>query len=175
MWTNDAFRNLMSQLIPLLEASLDPVAVLDQQGEIVYMDLAMKSALGLRGRELRKRLVFWEQLKLGVDGHESGRLKDVLKKGESFRADDLPAQRKGENLRVSLKAVPVHAHYPANPGDVPVGAIVTLRDTTAEIMLQGKYHKARELLRDATAELAELRPRVERLENTLRSLRNRAA
>jgi PAS domain-containing protein len=163
-------QQLLALLRPALDASLDPVCVVNPSGEIIYADAAMRALLGLRARDLKSRKVFCNLLQLS--SCQSGcKILHVLKGGGVLRLDEVPGVRKGEKLRVSLKAVPLRVPGAAT-GSAPVGAIVTVRDSTAEILLQAKYHKLLAVIQQKDRRIEELQERIEALQATLRHARS---
>ncbi|MCM2323821.1 MAG: PAS domain-containing protein [Oligoflexia bacterium] len=160
---------LIAAMKPALEASLDPVAVVDAQNRVAFCNAGMRSFLGLRGRDVSKAPVFCERVTL-TDCEEGCKVLAAIQSGTAIRLDEIPAVRGGEKVRVSIAVVPFGADAGAESGKA-VGAVLTLRDSSAEIVLQAKYHKVLELLAVRDAKLAELEEANKTLKLALRKAR----
>jgi|GEM_PF-1337927 len=173
MWTDSLYRQRLVFLKPLLELSIDPVCVVNEKKEVVYMDLAMKSLLGLKGRELRKRMIFCDLLKLPICSPKAnGECRDcqidkVIKKAHNIRIDEVPATRGTKKLRVSIKASAIH-----DAGGKVIGAVISVRDTSGEVLLQAKYHKILDVLKVQEQQIHDLEEKVHSLYSSLRRARN---
>lgn len=151
----------------VMDASMDPVCIVDRQNQILHSNLPMRSFLGIRTRELGKKPVFCDLVKLSIC--EPGcQLRTVLDQGSVVRVDESPAARGTEKLRISLRAVPIYA---GGERKTPVGALITLRDTTGEILLQAKYHKLLEMMAAKDTKVAGLEERIRALRTALRRAR----
>jgi hypothetical protein len=173
MLADDELKKLIKDVMPLLEISLDPICIVNHLNEIVYMDLPMKSLLGLKGRELRKRNVFCDVLKLSACQTHC-QIQHVLDTGHPFRLDELPASRGPKKLRVAFKAIPLFRTRGEDKGK-PVGAIITVRETTGEVLLQAKYHKLMEMLKERDDKISTLEERLNALQTSIRRHRQSAA
>jgi PAS domain S-box-containing protein len=166
-WVDARFKDLLKPLMPAIESSLDPVCVVDAEKRIVYLTTAMSSLIGLRARELARGVSFCEAVKFG--GHGSGcHIRKIIDGDEAVRVDQVPATIGGERRRVLFKGVPVRGAS----GKAEL-ALVSLRDTTGEVLLQAKYHKTLMLLDHSRKEGEELRERVKELRDTLRRAAHR--
>ncbi len=161
-------KRLVIRLKTALDASLDPVALVNAENRIIYVNLAMKSLLTLKGRDVRQKPVFCDLLKLAACSKKCQVLESIRTQS-AVRLDEVPAVLGGKKLRVVLKAQPLVD--PDSPAKGAIGSIVTVRDTTAEILLQAKYHKAYQLLQDQIAESERLKERISYLEASLRRAR----
>jgi hypothetical protein len=150
-----------------LEGTLDPFCVVNGANEIVHMDLAMRVLLGLSGRDVSKKLVFCDVLKLSAC-ESSCQIEQVIRSGLPLRQDEQPATRLSRKLRVTLKATPIPD--PADPKQI-LGAIIVVRDTSAEVLLHAKYHKMLELLKDKDLQMGEQAAQLRKLQDTLRRAR----
>ena len=165
----EALKGFISYSRPALQAVLDGICVLDCQHRVVYCNLAMKSLFGLSARALAQKPDFCSLIELSGCRHDRGKccLNPVLEKGEELVFAETPAVRDGEKVRISLHAVPVLSV--GRDTETPLSAVVSLRDTTGEVLLQAKYHKLLELLEHkdeqletVSTKLAELRERLVR-------------
>lgn len=141
-------KSRISQMRPALDACLDPVGVVNAQNQIVYSNLPMRSLLGLSGKDLKSQPKFSDRFKIAGFESKGGQKCPVaaaLSQEELIRLDEAPAVRQGskgaEKLRVVLKVVPFEV-------EGVTAAVVVLRDTTAEVLLQAKYHKILQVLQD---------------------------
>jgi hypothetical protein len=157
---------------PVLEASLDAVAVLDRACRVRYANSSMRLLLGLSARELARAPIFCDCVTLAVCATHC-EIQRVADGGKSLRIDESPAERgpKGEDkMRVSLKALPLF--YPGKQkGPEPLGVIVSARETTGEILLQAKYHRAMLLMQEKDQEIMDLSDRLKLKEDVLRRSR----
>lgn len=157
---------------PAFEASLDAVAVLGQDCRVRYANSSMRMLLGLTGRELARAPIFCECITLAACAARC-EIQKVADGGKSLRIDESPAERgpKGEDkMRVSLKALPLY--YPGKQkGPLPLGVIVSARETTGEILLHAKYHRAMLLMQEKDQEIMELSDRLKLKEDVLRRSR----
>lgn len=163
------YGKLIKSLKPTLESSLDPVAILNSYQQIIYANLAMKNFLQLRARDLDAMPVFCNLVKLAAC-KDSCCIQQLMKSGKSVRLDEQPAQRGDEKLRILIKVVPVWEQGAAKYED-PTGAIITLRDSTAELILQAKYHKLKAVMDEKDAQVRELQGRVEEMQLILKKAR----
>jgi transcriptional regulator with PAS, ATPase and Fis domain len=166
--TDARLKKVLSGLKPFLEASLDPICVVDAAGKIAYVNLGMKNLLSLRGSDLKKGIEFCSTIKFAACQTEC-QIKHALSSSRPLRLDETPAQRGGEKLRVALKAVPLRDPEGEAPG--AIGAIIVLRDTTGEVILQAKYHKLMHVVGEKDLQIAELEGRIEKLQAVLRRAR----
>lgn len=156
-------------LKPAFNASLDAIGVLDVECRLRFANPLMRSLLGLSVREVSKAPVFCDCIKL--DACAAGcEISKVIAKSRDLRLDETPAQRGQAKMRVSLKAVPLY--YPGKQkGPNPLGAIISARDTSGEILLQAKYHRAMLLLQEKDLEIENLAERLKAKEEVLRRSR----
>lgn len=165
----ERYKPIVASLKSALEASLDCVCIVNTLNQIVYMNLPMKNFLGLRPRELEEGLVFCDTVKLAAC-KEHCQILDVLRTGTSLRLDEVPAEKRGQKFRLSMKVVPLYDGG-ATTGTRPIGALMSLRDSTGEILLQAKYHKTMEMLKEREDAISELEERIRTLQKTLRGAR----
>lgn len=170
---DEKLKRALAQFQPTVQASLDSICIINKKGQIVYLNLAMKTFLNLPARELKKLPVFCDVIKMAAC--ERGcQINEVLNTGEALRLDEAPAMRGNEKMRVLLKVSPLYD--PESPKDQgPVGAIMNLRDTTGEVLLQAKYHKLIQLIADKDAKIAALEERLNTLRDAMRKARHNAA
>lgn len=154
---------------PVFESSLDAMAVLDGDCRVKYANAQMRSLLGLSGREVTRSPVFCECIRL-ADCTPKCLVSKVMQTGKSLRLDEAPAERGDTKMRVSLNVVPFH--YPGKQkGSTPLGLIVSARETTGEILLQAKYHRAILMLQEKDREIAAMHERVKEKEDLMRRSR----
>ena len=165
-----SFKKVVSQFKPVLDASLDCIAIVNEANLVVYANLAMKNFLGIKESSLKKGVGFCNLLKLHVC-QKSCKILEAMKDQENFRTDESPATLNGEKMRVSLKAVPVLASQVGLEGDRTVGAVISLRNTTAEIILHAKYHKLFLVIENKDEQLVEMRNKLSAIRDTLRRQR----
>lgn len=166
---SEFLKRFQAEMKPAFDASLDPVCIVNTSNQILFYNLAMKSFLGLRNRELGKKLVFCDLLKLSVC-EPSCQVKHLLQTGMPIRIDESPAAKGRDKLRLSLRAVPI-LDPEAKLNTPPLGAVITLRDTTGEILLQAKYHKLLELMVEKDAKIADLDEKLQAMRTALRRAR----
>ena len=159
-----------------IDSSFDPICVVNEKNQIVYANLAMKSFLQLRKRDVDQHPVFCDLVKLSVC-LKGCCVEEVLKTGNDYRIDQTPAAKGAEKFRVLFKVTPIRAGSgPDSAGSLPIlGAIVSLRDTTGEILLQAKYHKMLQILGERDLKINALNERVEALRLALRRIREDSA
>lgn len=156
-----SIEDIVKTLLPALEASLDPVCVVDHECRVVYMSQSMRSLLGVRPRDLaQKKPVFCDLITLTACKAKC-RIEQVIQSGEAFRLDETPAVKGETKLRVGIKAAPLL------PGKL--GAVIHLRDTSAEILLQAKYHKSLQIIEEKDLMILQLEEKVQALQRTLRN------
>ncbi len=141
-----------------LDVSLDPTGVIDAEGRLVAMNPAMRSLLGIRGRKRPGKIILCDAIGLTVcEGRDPRRcrLVHVATHGKHLKLDEVPATIQGEMAQITLRAIPV--------GKPPWGAVVTVRNTTAETLVQAKYHRAVEFMHERDEKIAVLQRRLRRL------------
>lgn len=155
---NKAAQHLKKYLLymrPALEASLDPVAVVDSTGTIVFSNPAMRIFLRSGQRKSRMHQKFCERVKLAICQPKC-QLMRILQKPDIVRVDETPAVIGAEKMRVSVKMVPI-VDPDVSDTAIIVGAVVSVRETTGEILVQAKYKKTLKLLQDKDAEILALK------------------
>lgn len=153
---------------PVFDTSLDAVGVVDLECRIRFANPLMRALLGVSTREIAQAPVFCDCLTLAACSQEC-EIKKVLTLGKELRLDEAPAGRDDVKMRVSLKAVPLH--YPGKQRGQLLGAIISARETTGEILLQAKYHRTMLLLQEKEQEIAELMVRIKTKDDALRRAR----
>jgi hypothetical protein len=165
---------LVSRLKPALEASLDCVAVVNAVNQVVYANLSMKNLLGLKGRELKRLPVFCDILRLAAC-EQSCQVLEMIQSGTVLKLDEAPCVVGEQKLRVILKGVPLFAAdlsgLPRTALDAPIGAILSLRNSTGEILLSAKYHKSLQIIRIHENRIAELEDKLNKAQSVLRRAR----
>jgi PAS domain S-box-containing protein len=157
---------VIDALLTTFDAVLDPLCVVNRENKIVHFNSAMKSFFGMTARELAKHHVFCDLLKLAACEKSCEVLK-VIKSGKAVRLDETPASYKERKMRLLLKVVPLHD--PRDPGKkAPIGAIITLRDSTAEILVQAKYQKLLQLLEEKDDKILQMEERMLSIRKAIR-------
>ena len=145
---------------------MDAVAFVNNGCGIVHADAAMKNLLGIKPRDMSAQRKFCDFLKLAV-GDDVCQVEEAMRTGEPLRFDECAAfKRESQKLRVSIKVVPFFKPGEDSDKGTLQGAIVTLRDTSAELLTQAKYHKLLEMFE-------EKKQAITSLEDQLRKLRQR--
>jgi len=146
--------NSTDVIAAMLECTLDPACVLDHEGRIIACNPLMRNFLKLKPRELLKRPIFCDLVKLSIC-KEQCQIIDGIHKKKIVRADESPSSLGVSKYRLTLKGTP----YPSNGNP---GMILTLRDTSAETILQAKYHKLQHLLEEEKRKNEDMRERMRR-------------
>src|SRR5262249_14453869 len=126
--------------------------------------------LGLTGQQLKKEPCFCELLKLAAC-EKTCQVLEVLHSGEALRLDEAPAVKGSEKLRILLKVVPLFES--ADRDNPPIGAFLTVLDTTGEVLLSAKYHKLIQVNADKDTKIAHLEEQVANLQSNLAARRAR--
>ena len=152
--------------IPLIEviinASLDAYCIVDKDTSILHSNFLMKSLLGLKPKDFQSKRKFSTLLEL-TENRSGCVVEKAIKKDDPIRFDETPATIGGKKFRLSIKITP----FKDPDGDKKspaLGAIIMLRDTTAELLTQAKYHKVAE-------QVAELEEQVVKYKDMLVRLR----
>jgi PAS domain S-box-containing protein len=159
MADNSPLEMLIQILSPTIVGSLDPVAVVDNEGVVVHANKAMKNFLGLKGKTIRGNPVFSIIVHL-TEHNNVDPIEEVIKTGEIYQKDQAPAEVDGEKKRLLIKAYALKDLSGSNI----VGAFIILRDTTGEVLLSAKYQKVMK-------ENEDLKKKVEKLENQVDGLK----
>lgn len=158
---------------PTLDLTLDPMCVVDVHNRIIVANLHMKSFLGLMVKDMRKFPVFCDRIKIGACEKEC-QVVAAVKKGKRLELDEVPAVRGKEKLRIWLRASPLFpiGHTPErNMG--ALGMLIVVRNTTAELVLQAKYHKLVEMISERERQIGDLEYRLSALQGSIRKARER--
>lgn len=123
----------------------------------------------MRARELKSSPVFCDRLKLSVCDKGCQVLAAIQRKAVA-RFDELPATLGETKLRMILKVSPI----PDPDSDDVLGAVLFMRNTTAEIVLQAKYKKLIQLAGQREEMVRDLQTRVESLMSSLKHGRAKA-
>lgn len=161
MSDNLSLRNWIQTVAPILEGSLDAVAVVDDENRIQYANSAMKTILKLRPADLKKPKKFCEYIKLAICT-KGCCIDDLFKTNKAFRHDESPAELAGDKtpkkkMRVVIHGVPLPVVLLDIENPKVVGAVIMMRDSTAEVLVQAKYHKIAQTLAEREAEVEELK------------------
>lgn len=162
----EKLKQILVEMKPALDSSMDCVCVVDIAGQVIYCNTPMRAFLGLRNRELGKKPVFCDLIKLSACD-SACQIDQVIQTGAVVRLDESPASKGKDKLRVSLRALPLFDE----DGSKRIGAIITLRDTTGEVLLQAKYHKLLEIAVQKDAKIAELDEKIQALQLSMRKAR----
>ena len=165
--TEPSLETILATVKPVLDASLDAVCVIDPDKKVCYGNLAARTLLKLKSRELKSQPKLPDLLKMPTE--QNSQLGELLKEGIALRFDETPVSLAGEKARVSLRAVALRSG--AKSDSAIVGAVVNFRDSTAEIVLQAKYHKVMEILAAKDSKIADLEERLKQLRLSLRKAR----
>lgn len=143
-------------VIPVLESSLDAVAVVDSKNLIHYANSSMKTLLKLRPADLKTHKKFCDCITLSICANAC-RIETLITSGKSFRFDEspatLPTVPELTKLRILIRGAPI----PENKSSKNIGAVITLRDTSAEVLVQAKYHKLARMVEERDETIQELR------------------
>lgn len=161
---NEALTKLVELWNPALEVSIDAVGVVDRNGVFVYLNPALRSLIGARPRDIRKGVSVFNVIEFpGSDAHP---VATVIETGEPVRVDEAAILLRGEKMRVVIKAAAARIHRAREKGPI-LGAIIQLRDSSAEIIVQAKYHKVMDLLGERDAEISALKRKVRGLQEKI--------
>jgi transcriptional regulator with PAS, ATPase and Fis domain len=158
------FRNLIEPMEVALECSLDPVCVVDRENRIVYINAPMRTLLKTNKRALQAGQKFCDVMKLAACAKSCCIVK-VMESGEGLRLDETFATSPNGKMRVVLKAVPIRSTDPQNG---VAGALITVRDSTGEILLQAKYHKSSQIIAGLEQQLSDLGEKYRDMQERLR-------
>jgi PAS domain-containing protein len=167
---SDRVRETIDRFRVAIDASLDPVCIVDASNHILYFNLPMRSLLKLKLRQIQeKKICFCDVLKLSVCSKRC-RILEALATAEIARYEEIPAARGPDKFRMTVKVAPYREVNSGKNGPV-VGAFITIRDVTGEFLVQAKYHKALEIIEQRTEEIQDLEFRVRSLQQTLKRSR----
>lgn len=148
------FQELWEQWSPVIQVSMDGICLIDHEAKIIRCNQVMMNILGIRKRELSHGVVFTRYFKLAAKD-DICPIAEVICSGKAISLDEVPAEIDKKKLRVLLRGMPVFSY--SLKGDLPIGALISLRDTTGEILVQAKYHKAIQLLEEKDRELLDIK------------------
>lgn len=158
MAVNPVLSAMISAMMPALEVCLDPVCVVDASGQIVFLTTPMGSLLKVRPRELKRGVVFCDAIKLAACVKEC-QVRKAIGSGKGIRLDETPGTIGGEKMRGMLQVIPLPKG---------LGALISVRDTTADVLVLAKYHKLTDELDRKELKIAELEVRLESMRGGLR-------
>lgn len=162
---DDNLKILLKSLIPAIEASLDCICITDASGRIVHYNSLFKTTTQLRVRELSKAPLFDQVFRFNDGEGKKFSLPGLTRTGEAVKLDETPIQIKSDKgtlkIRGLLRIIPLE-----HSGQV-IGTMVSLRDTTAELLLQAKYKKIQDQLVKKEADITQLREKVRALRNII--------
>ena len=114
----------------MLEILLDAYCVVDTESQVVDFNVAFTELCGESYRKVKKIADFSSLLHT-----EQSPIKDVLEAQKSLRLDEIRGSSKAfPDLKMIIGAIPVIS----DSGD-SIGALITMRNVTAESLLQKKY------------------------------------
>jgi hypothetical protein len=158
---------MLATLVPVLDASLDPYAVIDIRGELLHADQSMRAFLGIRGRKIPEGVTFSALLK--ITSHPKW-IWEMLDSGEAVRLDEASAILREDKLRVNLKATPIRDSS-APAAAKPIGAIIMVRNTTDDVLLVAKYAKMQRIIEEKDRLIAAMHAQMEKLKKRMESLK----
>lgn len=156
--------NLLKSMAPAIEGSLDGICMLNRDCEIVYANAAARHLLKLRVRDIKLNKVFCDIIKLSCCS-QNCQIDKSMKVKESIHFDELPVVLNDHKMRIMLKGIPLFGRKDSDP----VGILLTIRDTTAEVLVQAKYHKLAVIMKEKQEEIDELKAKLRRLFEAMRS------
>lgn len=126
----------LSENSGLLEVLLDAYCVVDRENTVVGFNIAFTELCGLSHRRILKTGNFCKLL-LTERCPDNCPALEILKSGKSIRIDELRGGTKGyHELEMILSGVPIFS----KDGTL-LGALITIRNVTAESSLQKKYYE----------------------------------
>ncbi|HRK03241.1 MAG TPA: PAS domain-containing protein [Oligoflexia bacterium] len=144
---------------PVLSGALDAVAVVDLRNQLAYANPSMKTLLKLRPSHLAGKKKFCDCITLSICAKKC-QIEELIQTATAFRFDESPAvissKADSTKLRVNIRGVAV-PNPDTKSSTKTIGAVITLRDTSADVLVQAKYHKLAELLKERDETIAELR------------------
>jgi len=133
--TTDALRLWVQRHKPVIDILLDAFAIVDVQNRVVDFNVAFNELCGESYRKTLKIGNFCELLPT-ERCPENCPAKEILITGKPVRIDELKAHSKAyPNLQMIVGGVPIYA----DNGGPLLGAMLTLRNVSAEMELQKKY------------------------------------
>ncbi len=119
---------------PMLDIFLDAFCVVDTHNHVVDFNEAFMELTGESYRKILKIADFCQLLKMQNCPNECP-ARQAMSQNKALRIDEVSGQSKAfPNLQMILGAVPIHSEM----GEV-LGALLTIRNVTAESELQKKY------------------------------------
>lgn len=148
------------------DSSLDPACVVNAKAEIVYANFAFAQLTGFRKRDLARKTIFCDLVKLDACAKHC-QITKSLGSGKPYRVDDVLGHLRGEDLRLTLKCTPLYHPDPSKAAH-PIGAVIQFRDTTAEVALQEKCRTLSHELEARTAKVTTLESKTRQLQIAMR-------
>ena len=170
MAIDERIRAFHQAILPVFSSHVDPICIVDGSNKIVYQSLAMGSLLGIRRRDLARGAVFCDVVKLSVCQKGCEVLK-AIRSGVPLRLDEAPARIGGNLCRLTVRVTPFREPSAPRSADC-IGAVITARDTTGDVLLLAKYHKLLSMVEQRDDRLAELEEEVQKLRGVLRRSRS---
>jgi PAS domain S-box-containing protein len=157
----ESYKSFIKMVTPILESSLDPIALVDDQVRVIYASPSMRQLIGLQARDLKKGVSLSVYFQLDADKSQVF-WKDFFSKMESQRLDEVPASGNGIKMRVQFKAVPLMLNEMK-------GAVISIRDTSPEIIMQAKYKRLKQMVAEREEVIAELEEKLHSIRTTIRN------
>ena len=142
---------------------MDPLCIVGQECEILHLNLAMRAVLGIKGRQRPASLDFCAFVKLSAFA-EGCPVRRLIESGESVQHDQTPAVIAGHKMRILFRAVP----FMTDSDGRVLAALIALRDTTGEVLLQAKYHKLKQMVAERDGTITILEEKLKRIRDTFR-------
>jgi hypothetical protein len=158
-------KQMIKALQPAFETAMDPFCVIDDKCGVVYMNRPMKALLSVKPRQLQANMHFCKFIALSACS-ESCKVERIVSHEEPLRLDESPAVLNTRKIRILLRGMPLYEE--GSRSGKPIGAIISMRNTTGEILVQAKYHKLGLILEEKDIRISELETQVKNLQLTLK-------
>ena len=152
-----------------IDASLDAACIVDRDGRIQSYNSSLKHMLQMPVRQLESHPVLCDALTLSVCKHAC-QIKEAIEIGAARRFDETPAVIQNQKVRILLKVTPIFDSE-QKTGKAS-GAIITIRDTTAELLLHAKYLKLQKVIKEKDSRIEEKDSKIEELSERLQKIRD---
>lgn len=137
--TREDLRNWVQKNRWMMEIFLDAYCIVDLTNHVVEFNTAFTELCGESYRKVLKVGDFCELLRTELCPHQCPG-QQILISGKSLRLDEVTGSSKAfPQLQIILGGVPIH-----NDAGKLVGALVTIRNVSAESELQKKYYERKE-------------------------------
>ncbi len=135
---DEKIEKYIHQCKSILASTLDPLCIVDKSNHIVYFNSLMQVFLEINSKELRESPKFCDLLKHEICSASCQIMEACVQKGEKIEHNCTLGKKNNQAVKLRMHVEPLY-NLELNEKNEIMGAIIQIRDITAEETLGQKY------------------------------------